>query len=345
MTLSWNRSDVPFGGINMIFAGDFAQLPPAMGSKSAALYGPCNGMYANSKRSQEMAMGKVIWHQVTTVVILCQNMRQTSQTLEDEKLQTALVNMRYKACTRDDINFLHSKISGHKGTYKITDQEFRNVSIITGLNVHKDKYNRIGAVRFAEETGQELMAFYSEDHMSASEDDARQPRNRGLRSDLTSISMCLQDLLWNAVPSVNDKHLPPVLYLCKGMPVIIRLNTATELCITKGQEGIVYDWKDAIGSHGKKAITISCSLPDDTTVRISRSQVHMLLNFAMTDFSSQGKTRAFNPVDLNNCHTHQSYYMVLSRTATASGSFILPAMASSTLSWVSDTPILIWTRT
>ncbi len=209
------------------------------------------------------------------------------------------------------------------------------MSIITVLNVHKDEYNHIGAVRFTEETGQELIAFYSKDRMSASEDDARQPQNRGLQSNLTSISAWLRGLLWAAVPSANDKHLPPVLYLCKGMPVIIRLNTATKLCITKGQESIMDDWKDVISSHRKqifdvlfisltnppfevcipslplnvvpvirKVIAILCSLPDDTMVRISRSQVHVLPNFMMTDFSLQGKTRAFNPVDLNNCHTH-----------------------------------------
>ena len=27
----------PFGGLNMIFAGDFAQLPPVIGKESAAL--------------------------------------------------------------------------------------------------------------------------------------------------------------------------------------------------------------------------------------------------------------------------------------------------------------------
>jgi hypothetical protein len=43
----------------------------------------------------------------------------------------------------------------------------------------------------------------------------------------------------------------------------------------------------------------------------------------MTDYSSQGKTRPHNPVDLNNCRTHQSYYTALSRSASASGTVIL----------------------
>ncbi|KAF8871881.1 hypothetical protein BD779DRAFT_1453404, partial [Infundibulicybe gibba] len=43
----------------------------------------------------------------------------------------------------------------------------------------------------------------------------------------------------------------------------------------------------------------------------------------MTDYASQGKTRVFNVVDLNNCYTHQSYYTALSRSASAAGTIIL----------------------
>jgi len=43
----------------------------------------------------------------------------------------------------------------------------------------------------------------------------------------------------------------------------------------------------------------------------------------MTDYTSQGKTRAKNPVDLSNCRSHQSYYTCLSRSATASGTVIV----------------------
>ena len=47
------------------------------------------------------------------------------------------------------------------------------------------------------------------------------------------------------------------------------------------------------------------------------------MNFAMTDFASQGKTRPFNAADLNNLSSHQAYYTALSRSATAQGTLIL----------------------
>ena len=40
------------------------------------------------------------------------------------------------------------------------------------------------------------------------------------------------------------------------MPVMIRYNLATELCITKGQEGFVYDWIEGVGKKGQRIIRV-----------------------------------------------------------------------------------------
>ena len=90
-----NKTDVPFGGYNMIFAGDFAQLPPVIGGESAALYSGLQHVSAHVTGDQESTIGKALWHQVTTVVILRENMRQRNQSKEDDQLRTALSNMRY----------------------------------------------------------------------------------------------------------------------------------------------------------------------------------------------------------------------------------------------------------
>jgi hypothetical protein len=144
------------------------------------------------------------------------------------------------------------------------------------------------------------------------------------------------------------------LRLCLGMPVMIRNNFATELCITRGQEGYVCGWQSTIGikkstSVGytlceierspktikfddlpenvvpipKTSTSIEVSLPNDTKIRIVRSQVEVSLNFSMTDYASQGKTRPYNVVDLHNLRTHQAYYTALSRSSSADGTLIL----------------------
>src|ERR1700728_54727 len=47
----------------------------------------------------------------------------------------------------------------------------------------------------------------------------------------------------------------------------------------------------------------------------------------MTDYTSQGKTRPKNPVDLSNYRSHQSYYTCLSRSATANGTVIVQSFS------------------
>ena len=58
-----------------------------------------------SKRDQESTLGKLIWHQITTVVIPTQNMRQTEISENEQKFCTASTNMRYAACTKEDWMF------------------------------------------------------------------------------------------------------------------------------------------------------------------------------------------------------------------------------------------------
>ena len=72
---------------------------------------------------------------------------------------------------------------------------------------------------------------------------------------------------------------------------------------------------------------IECTFSSDLKEYIHRSQVWVLLNFSMTDYTSQGKTRPKNPVDLNNCRSHQSYYTCLSRSATANGTVIVQSFS------------------
>ena len=72
-------------------------------------------------------------------------------------------------------------------------------------------------------------------------------------------------------------------------------------------------------------------LPNDAVVFIDRSQVNVLLDFAMSDYSSQGRTRPINVCHLKHCRGHQSIYTCLSRSASLSGTLILGGFDASKL--------------
>ncbi|PBK82752.1 hypothetical protein ARMGADRAFT_1048597 [Armillaria gallica] len=270
-----NNADIPFGGMNIIFAGDFVQLPPVIGAENAALYRQDNGIYVTNKKSQVAAL-------ITMVVILIAN---------SAKMKTALVNMRYKMCTAANIGFLCTRIcnvSDHAPDTTLS--AFYNVSIITGLNVHKDEFNCIDSSRFSMETSQVLTDFYLDNIISEAPTTTARSRKQHNTCGLLARMQCLFKLL-----------------LCKGLPIMIRLNAATELCITKGQEGTVHLWVEGIGNCGQRVLetlfvhlsklpkdikfnnllpnvvpltrtlsAILCSLPDDSSISINRSQVHQL---------------------------------------------------------------------
>ena len=161
-----NVFDLPFVGISITFAGDFAQLPP-VGGAALYMYSGVVGTQVHSGstlHAQEAAIGKALWHQVTTVVILGENMRQKTQTADDALFHTALVNMRYGECTQEDIRFLRSRIAGnHPDQPNVASKNFRNVPIIRGIHSQKDQINLLGCERFASDTDQRLTNFYSID--------------------------------------------------------------------------------------------------------------------------------------------------------------------------------------
>ncbi|KDR80493.1 hypothetical protein GALMADRAFT_18784, partial [Galerina marginata CBS 339.88] len=244
-------------------------------------------------------------------------MRQKEQTSEDAALRTALINMRDGKCTPEDIIFLRSLQAGKRpGQPKVSAKEFRNIAIICGRHTQKDEINNLGCQRFADETGQKLTHFYSIDRWGKEKDPASKSKwgksksAAKLKHKSNEIEFDDQLEIWKLRHGATE-NFAGKLSLCLGMPVMIRNNDATELCITKGQEGIVVGWQAETGPHGKRVLdtlfvklikpaktiqipglpknvvplikntkTITCIFPSDLKESVERQQVWVLPNFA-----------------------------------------------------------------
>jgi hypothetical protein len=351
-----NIHDVAFGGLNMIFAGDFAQLPPLSGKSLYSGLVSLSGSTAMDVPAQNSVLGRILWHQFTTVIILRQNMRQTQQTDLDAKLRTALENMRYGACTADDLEFLDGRVASNREGFPHLDApEFKNASIITGRNIHRDLMNKTGAERFARETGQKLTKFYSIDKLTNRSVD--KVKFKGCeQAKFRVLGKNLQNDLWDALPCQTSEHIAGCLQLCIGLPVMIKANDATELCITKGQAATVVGWNASTGPSGQKVLEtlfvklvnppedvqlpdlplnvvpmvrvsthLTALLRDDSLLALAREQVMILIYFGLTDYGSQGISRNPNVVHLNDSRDHRSCYVALSRGYKAAETVIVQA--------------------
>jgi len=230
------------------------------------------------------------------------------------------------------------------------------VPIICGVHSQKDQINLLGCERFAKDTNQKLVNFYSIDKWGKEKDPSIRKKSKGKSKVIhksSEIDFDTQREIWK-VHHGGTENFAGKLPLCIGMPVMLRNNDATELCITKGQEGFVVGWQSSTADHGKHVLdtlfvelqnppklvqipslpdnvvpivkntkTIQCVFPSDLKESIERQQVWVLPNFAMTAHAAQGKTRPYNVVHLNSCFSHMAYYSSLSRSATAAGTVII----------------------
>ncbi|KAH7871352.1 uncharacterized protein C8R40DRAFT_1029876, partial [Lentinula edodes] len=343
----------------MIFAGDFAQLPP-VGGESVSLYSYRRPTDANKYNGQCAAMGKSLWHIVTHVVILRKNMRNTGSSKADISFRLALDNMRYKSCTKEDIGFLNTLVSSKSpGRPFVGKSPWRDAAIIVGENKHKDEINRLGCLRFAADTNQILTHFYSDDLASSNADQPMNVKSKNKKQVKSSISKELQHHLWELPTCAHETHAPPVLSLCIGLPIIIRHNIATELSITKGQRGTVYAWHESTGAFGQCILDVLfvllddpptpihvpglppnvvpltrrktkgiVALKNDVKISVTRNQVDILPGFSMTAYASQGQGLNPNATDLNTLNDHHAIYTALSRSRTAASTVILQGFDS-----------------
>ncbi|KAI0038038.1 hypothetical protein FA95DRAFT_1470773, partial [Auriscalpium vulgare] len=137
-------STEPFGGINIIFAGDLAQLPPVSQTRLHAQINARSLAQGGTKRGQNAVFGKLLWLSVKVVIELTQIVRQSGA--DNERFVALLSRLRFGHATPD-----------------WTAPEWQSAPMIVAENVVKDALNQRAAIAFAERTGRPLHWYHAVD--------------------------------------------------------------------------------------------------------------------------------------------------------------------------------------
>ena len=84
-----------FGGVNIIFMGDFLQIPTV------------SGLDVYADKPSQWEQGHQLWRSLNTVVLLTEQMRQS----EDPEFPAALQRIRIHKPTQEDIDMLNAQVS------------------------------------------------------------------------------------------------------------------------------------------------------------------------------------------------------------------------------------------
>lgn len=321
-----------FGGINVIFAGDFAQLPPVADQR---LYGKLDTkVRASTERGQDMVFGKVLWQSVSRVVNLTVQYRQAGQ--ENAEFVSLLQRLRVGRCTQSDFETLNSRVLENCHP-NLKSQEWLNAPIIVKDNAAKDALNEHCAIRFAQDNKRDLHWYY--------------PVDKYKNSEITDATLV------DHLRSLNSNHtnqrlgcLPLVL----GMPVLVAQNFDVEGGIVNGSRGTVKKICYYIDGKGDRHLR-SCvvHIPNSSSeampnlsandlpilrdsramsfrhphtgrsCTMQRAQVPIVPAFTMTAHRAQGQTLPNVIVDLQSCTGMESPYVMISRVKSLAGLLIL----------------------
>lgn len=342
-----DAEDLPFGGINVIFTGDFGQLKPV---GEHALYN--HDLVRHPSMSSALRIegmnalkGVYLWRLVRTVVLLKRNQRQSG----DEAYAALLSRVRtgesetaYWHGHADDFATLQTRLLqniDNESVCRFQAMEFGQSPVIVGRKQVRDLLNRRILAHHAAYIGAEVHKYYSCD-----------------RVDNSPASTRDRERLW-LLTSTRSDRAPGYIPLFPGMKVMVQENVAFANNVVNGAVGTVRDIRYEEDGGRRYASVVYVQIPgagrvcgnvdNDVVpifpvqytfkwtrkqgtetrkpdiVKVTRSQVPLLPAYSYTDYKSQGRSLDTAIVDPATAQTLQGLYVMLSRVRNISGLGIL----------------------
>ena len=334
------NTDEWFGGINIIFAGDFYQYPPV---GSTPLYTPIQPKAPQKSTDIEKRLGRLAWKSVNVVVSLSEQQRMK----DDPGYASAVERLRVRSCNLGDMELFNSRVvksMRHPDGLKMAGER-EKATMLVGTNFVRELINNTKAKSACQG---ELTYCAAYDLIGGSEPSFHD-RKHLLGLNLADFS--------------SEGALPGLIPLYVGMPVILRnRNVSTELGITNGSQGVVRKiFTRPCASNYSVARCVIVEFPDSNVqiphlppghfpltptnwrftttmtdsagvrqnVHISRSQLNLQPAFAITGHAAQGKTLPQVLVDLHEGGF--AAYVSASRARTREGLFLTKTVSLDSL--------------
>jgi ATP-dependent exoDNAse (exonuclease V) alpha subunit len=330
--------DEPFGGINMIFAGDLYQYAPVSGTP---LYISVQPKKTESNESLKAKLGRITWQSINAVIELSEQKRMES----DPEYASAVLRLRTRQCTFEDACLFNSRVLYSDNQDWGITMDSRHTDISTVILTTNAERELLSAQKANAQVSQPNA--YKNQLSLSPVFAATDKIDDNLIVDLT-LRKKLLDI--NVAGNRDDKQLPGFLHLFIGMPVILRKkNISVDLKITNGAQGEVVDILSHSDSCNMECIDlvlvkfkdspvklphlnegvfpirpITSTFPvkfGDTVKKISRTQIPLQPAYCVTGHFAQGRTLSAVVVDLRLGSFHA--YVAASRPNTRSGLYIM----------------------
>ena len=286
------RNNSFFGGIQVIFCGDFAQLEPI--------------------KADRLCFETKEWQQYVgpNTIYLKQVLRQ-----QDPDFLKLLSEVRLGKVTKETVNRLNQCLisSDQMASAEIEIEGLNQRIRPTILFPHKKEVERINLqeLEALKQTGAETMVYKTSDTIINRKSDLIRTLNKQESENINKLC-----------------NAPAELELAVGAQVMLITNQDFERQLVNGSRGVVTGFKDGLpvvvfdsGEQVKierKSFEINWSSDE----RMSRLQVPLILAWAMTIHKCQGATLTSVITDLSKVFCNAQTYVTLSRIRSLDGLFL-----------------------